>query len=339
MTARTGAIQLIGGLLLILLLTLVIPNYIKIIPEHLSSKVTQDLKDNGIEWANIDIEDRNITLSGIAPTTDAHNKAVEITQSNVLIRNVQDNILPKKIEPYTLNIQWDNKHLQAEGYFPSDKEKQLFEENISTLYKSNNNHKIKVGAGAPKAWNDLSLSLLKQIRPLELASLNITNKKVTLTGKAVTNKDIQTVKQTLAPFAEQGYEVSVNLLSLEAPLISCKQKFDALLAKEKIRFESGLATISPQSTKLLKALGDTISLCANTKITITGYTDNIGNTNTNLVLSKQRAQAVLSNLFQQGVPLERMKAVGKGSDNPIATNTTAEGQEQNRRIEINMERY
>ena len=69
---------------------------------------------------------------------------------------------------------------------------------------------------------------------------------------------------------------------------------------------------------------------------ILGYTDVSGNADANIVLSKKRADAIKEVLKLEGISDSRMTTIGKGSDNPIADNSTPEGRAQNRRIEIQL---
>ena len=69
-------------------------------------------------------------------------------------------------------------------------------------------------------------------------------------------------------------------------------------------------------------------------IEVGGHTDDTGRLSTNMRLSQGRAEAVLAYLARRGVDPSRMTAVGYGPDQPIATNTTAEGRRQNRRVEL-----
>jgi outer membrane protein OmpA-like peptidoglycan-associated protein len=71
-------------------------------------------------------------------------------------------------------------------------------------------------------------------------------------------------------------------------------------------------------------------------ILVTGYTDNTGNDSINIPLSQARAQSVKNYLASQGVSSSRIDAQGLGSSNPIASNATAAGKEQNRRVEISI---
>ncbi len=69
-------------------------------------------------------------------------------------------------------------------------------------------------------------------------------------------------------------------------------------------------------------------------VEVAGHTDALGSATYNLELSKRRAQAVVDYLAEQGVDPARLKAVGYGESRPVASNETADGREQNRRVEF-----
>lgn len=70
------------------------------------------------------------------------------------------------------------------------------------------------------------------------------------------------------------------------------------------------------------------------QIQVRGYTDASGNEKKNLILSQKRADKVAHSLQIRGVPAENISAKGYGSANPVVSNNTPEGREQNRRVEI-----
>jgi len=70
------------------------------------------------------------------------------------------------------------------------------------------------------------------------------------------------------------------------------------------------------------------------KLQLEGHTDAIGSDDYNLKLSQQRADAVRDFLVEQGVPVANISAVGLGKDSPVASNDTAAGRQQNRRVEL-----
>ena len=72
-------------------------------------------------------------------------------------------------------------------------------------------------------------------------------------------------------------------------------------------------------------------------ILVEGYTDSHGNYWYNKKLSKFRADIVRNYFAGQGIPLDRIQSLGRGSENPIADNDTIEGRKKNRRVEIRLE--
>jgi len=73
-----------------------------------------------------------------------------------------------------------------------------------------------------------------------------------------------------------------------------------------------------------------------TLIDVTGHTDSTGSDQYNLELSQKRAQSVAAYLIGQGIESVRFYSRGAGESQPIATNDTAAGREQNRRVEIRL---
>lgn len=69
-------------------------------------------------------------------------------------------------------------------------------------------------------------------------------------------------------------------------------------------------------------------------ILIEGHTDSIGSDTSNLILSQNRANAVMRYLTQHGVGSDKLKATGFGKSRPIADNSTADGRAKNRRVEF-----
>ena len=101
-----------------------------------------------------------------------------------------------------------------------------------------------------------------------------------------------------------------------------------------INFESGSATISNESYKILDEVVESLYAYPEVKIEIRGYTDNTGSRATNMRLSQQRAESVLFYLIGKGISTYRLRARGFGPDDPIAPNNTREGRALNRRIEM-----
>ena len=105
----------------------------------------------------------------------------------------------------------------------------------------------------------------------------------------------------------------------------------------KINFNTASADISNSSSKEVEKIYNLLVQAENTKLTVVGHTDNVGNADANLALSKSRAQAVVDYLKQKGIPANRFQLVdGKGQSDPIADNNTASGKALNRRVVITL---
>jgi OOP family OmpA-OmpF porin len=100
-----------------------------------------------------------------------------------------------------------------------------------------------------------------------------------------------------------------------------------------IQFENDSADIKTNSQPELDAYAVFLKKHTNYNAKIVGYTDSRGSAQYNQKLSLKRAQAVVADLVSKGVDAKQLSAKGAGEANPIATNDTAEGRAQNRRIE------
>ena len=107
-----------------------------------------------------------------------------------------------------------------------------------------------------------------------------------------------------------------------------------LVMPENVTFATGSAALSDQARNALTTASETLVQYPDTTLTINGHTDNTGNDAINEPLSRNRALAVSNYLQSRGVNASRLTTAGYGSRQPVASNATAEGRAQNRRVEI-----
>ncbi|WP_368542827.1 OmpA family lipoprotein [Enterobacter soli] len=103
-----------------------------------------------------------------------------------------------------------------------------------------------------------------------------------------------------------------------------------------VTFDSSSATLKPAGANTLTGVAMVLKEYNKTAVNVFGFTDNTGSLDLNNRLSQQRADAVSSALITQGVEAGRINSRGMGPANPIASNSTAEGKAQNRRVEITL---
>ena len=145
--------------------------------------------------------------------------------------------------------------------------------------------------------------------------------------------------------AAQGYKSQLKVVQIAAgkktiaefvlePLTKAKLTEKKIEILETIHFESGKASILPESFGLLDEVADILMSNPGLSILIEGHTDSVGSDAFNLRLSQSRANSVLQYLTKRGVVPDRLKAVGYGETRPIADNSTPSGRAKNRRVEF-----
>ena len=141
--------------------------------------------------------------------------------------------------------------------------------------------------------------------------------KALTTDKDYTTLDVPNVKTEL-------YEFDVTI-EFEHP-----KKYTL----DNVYFETGKATIDPKSFKALDVLFDYMKQKKSLVIEIAGHTDNVGNADANMKLSQDRANSVRAYLIKKGIEGSRVTAKGYGDTQPIASNDSEQGKQQNRRTEV-----
>ncbi|MEQ1745730.1 MAG: DUF6089 family protein [Saprospiraceae bacterium] len=107
---------------------------------------------------------------------------------------------------------------------------------------------------------------------------------------------------------------------------------------KKIQFETGKDILLPESLPVVQRVAEILQDFPNYRVTISGHTDSKGSAKINMALSDRRANRCMQKLIELGVEAERLTAKGFGKTKPIASNGTAKGRAQNRRVEFELVR-
>lgn len=107
-----------------------------------------------------------------------------------------------------------------------------------------------------------------------------------------------------------------------------------------VTFESGILfpfdsdQVLPAGRENLRTLAQSLQRYPETEVLIVGHTDSQGSDQYNMGLSQRRADSARSYLMQQGISSARIRTAGRGETEPVASNDTEAGRQQNRRVEI-----
>ncbi len=101
-----------------------------------------------------------------------------------------------------------------------------------------------------------------------------------------------------------------------------------------VLFRSGSFELLPGARERLAKVSGIVLAYPSLHVAIEGHTDSVGSDDYNQQLSERRAQAVRDYFVQQGINSSNVEAHGYGKTEPIATNDTPEGRQQNRRVEL-----
>lgn len=104
-------------------------------------------------------------------------------------------------------------------------------------------------------------------------------------------------------------------------------------------FASDSASLRADLMRDLATVAASLNKYPDSNVEVIGHTDNAGSNAYNLDLSQRRASSVGASLVSYGVPAGRVRAIGMGEDDPIASNLTPEGMALNRRVEIIIRPY
>lgn len=126
--------------------------------------------------------------------------------------------------------------------------------------------------------------------------------------------------------AKNQFEVFSNPIELQ------KSKIEGVL--KNLYFVQSKSVLLPESSPELEVMSSFLKTNPKLKIELSGHTDNQGDFNLNLKLSKERAEAVKEFLVKSGIDAKRIKTKGYGSLKPIASNTTESTRSKNRRVEL-----
>ena len=181
----------------------------------------------------------------------------------------------------------------------------------------------------PEAWNHLAISFNKRALKVYVNGIRIAN----IPNMAAPVRFDVVGREWGTPDTFREAITNIRLAQGAVPLYD-RMMSDGKFITYGITFDVGKATIKPESMGEINRIVQLMNENPDLKFSVEGHTDSTGNATSNQTLSEQRSQAIVAKLVELGIAQDRLTAVGKGQNSPIADNNTDEGRAKNRRVEF-----
>ena len=218
------------------------------------------------------------------------------------------------------------------GVVPDEASKAKLIARLRGLYGGRVVDQLAVGnVIAPPNWTANVEKLFdEQLKHVSQGQISVDGTTVNIRGQIKNEALRQRLVSNIASSLTSSYNVK-DALTIMTPE---QTDLNGALAGRIIEFDSGSSNIRATSTGLLDQVAQRIETLGTKTVEVIGHTDNEGNPNNNLILSRARAEAVKAYLVQKGIAAQRIVTNGMGDAQPVADNDTPQGRTRNRRIEF-----
>ncbi len=156
----------------------------------------------------------------------------------------------------------------------------------------------------------------------------------TVLYKSKSEGESELIKDTSAEQKQSIVNEMTNTISSNSGMTLRETADGIILSLGSILFDFNKYTLKNEFLKKLATVTDVLKKYPDIDLSVSGFSDNIGDENYNLGLSEHRAKSVADFLIKNGIDPSRLSYAGYGSKNPVSDNNTEEGRSRNRRVEI-----
>ncbi|GAA3931248.1 OmpA family protein [Luteimonas lutimaris] len=230
------------------------------------------------------------------------------------------------------HAQSDAQPVVAEGVVPDQATKSLILGELRELYGSERVvDRIQVESiPTPPNWGKYVAGMLTPgLKRVHNGKLEVDGQSVRISGEVANEAQRQQVASELSLASNSTYTVTNGLGMGDG-----QEVLDATLGDRIIEFESGSARLTDVGRAILDEMAGKMRGMGDARVQVIGHTDNVGQRQANIALSQARAEAVRAYLVGKGIARENLSVLGKGPDEPVADNATADGRARNRRIQF-----
>jgi len=322
--------------------------------QSMENDIRSALDSKGYKNIQVDMHGYKARLTGEASSEAAKAEAVSIAENTDCSacknkrkwHGVKDDMTFQSLpvqKPYTFNGTKDlDGTVTVNGYVPSEQARTDILAEANRIFGSKViDRKVKVASGAPDGqFVDVTKNYMRELATLERGRFSQEDHDGLIEGSASKvdiRNSINASGKALPGKYASGFRANISVPKPTNNIQSadeCQALFQEVKGDKKIFFESSKASIKgAESFDLLNKIAVAANRCSSFRITIGGHTDSQGAESYNQRLSEARAATVKNYLsLERKVDANRLTAIGYGESNPVATNETAGGRAQNRRI-------
>jgi OOP family OmpA-OmpF porin len=189
---------------------------------------------------------------------------------------------------------------------------------------------LTIGDVGSPDWLARLPDLFSAAGTLESWTASIESGHLTLRGFGADAASVATAAEAIASLTLPDVAFSVDLEIEPSSLAAILTR----LAAGTVTFARGTGTLTGSSREVLDEIAALLLANPSTSLSVEGHTEELGSADVALEVSEEEAATVVDHLVGAGVDSARLTAIGYGSRSPIASNATATGRDQNRRIEF-----
>jgi outer membrane protein OmpA-like peptidoglycan-associated protein len=153
--------------------------------------------------------------------------------------------------------------------------------------------------------------------------------------RAASQSDLDSANQQKAQLLANEAQLRVELLKQFNVILQTRDTARGLIVNmSDVLFDTGKSTLRPLAREKLAKVAGIVAGHPGLRLDVEGHTDSVGGDDYNQTLSEQRGESVRDYLTHEGMATDSVTTKGFGKTQPVATNDTAEGRQQNRRVEL-----
>ncbi|MEM7728499.1 MAG: OmpA family protein [Pseudomonadota bacterium] len=331
--------------------------------DDMTARISSALSEAGYDWADVSMSGNVATITGTAPSLAEQQASVRVAQDArcsacdpdqkwhdvIDATEVREPVALPVQTPYTFIARKSaDGNVTLSGYAPTEAMRGEILRDAVDVFGNDNVaiDRVDLADGAPDGrWGEVLGLYFRKLARLDSGRLQMEGAEGALQGTTTDPAVQDALYAAMRAEMPAGYNFvgnvsvpgsAVEVFGQSGSQTICQALLDDLKRGRKIGFRSGEAVIrGDDNFDLLGDLASAANQCPGFRIAINGYTSSDGDPELNQTLSEDRANAVLFYLSEQGgIERSRLSARGFGVQNPVASNETPEGREQNRRIEF-----